>query len=262
MVATIRVEVKMDAPEFSGIEITHVDRVEIAMSPRYWEFATVHRREIDRHFACFQKTRPVWNGRVLLLERYFIRDGVLHGLCFETDYASLIAWIDWNFPDRTVYNFFGAAAMRAADGAYLIGEMGQHTAGAGQLSFPCGTPEPSDLDANGSFDLTRSLSRELHEETGIDIDELDPEPGWILVRDRCYLALMRQLVSRESARGLQRRVKAHLASEQCPEFSDICMVRGSAELDARMPPFVAAFLREQWRDDVPRICTTMTPPIA
>ena len=229
-------------------EIVHLDRVEISAEPWSWKFATVCRAEIKEHFANLQrKGSAVWNGRVLLLRRYLVRDSVFHGFCFETDYASFIAWRDWNFPDRMVYNFFAASALQAADGAYLVGEMAPYTAGAGQLYFPCGTPDPSDLNAFGSLDLTKHLSRELREETGIDIDELDAEPGWILVRDRRYVALIRRLMSRENAHDLRRRVMRHIAGERQPELSDIRIVHGPDELDTRMPRFVTAFLQEQWQ---------------
>ena len=159
-------------------EIVHLDRVEISTEPWYWEFATVCRSEIDKYFACLQSKRSgVWNGRVLLLRRYLLRDNVFYGSCFETDYASFITWHDWGFPDQTVYNFFAAAALRTADGAYLMGEMSPSTAGAGQLVFPCGTPDPSDVNDVGTFDLTSHLSRELREETGIDVEEIYAEPG-------------------------------------------------------------------------------------
>jgi hypothetical protein len=88
---------------------------------------------------------------VLLLWRYLVHDGVFQGSCFETDYASFIAWRDSNFPDRTVYNSFAAAVLEATDGSYLVGEMTSYTAGAGPLCFPCGTSGPSDFNARGSL---------------------------------------------------------------------------------------------------------------
>ena len=95
--------------------------------------------EIDRYFAEMQSQRShLWNGRVLLLDRYAIADGVLRGACFETDYASFMAWRDWEFPDPCVYNFFAAAVLRAADGGYLVGEMASSTAGAGTDIFRAG----------------------------------------------------------------------------------------------------------------------------
>jgi hypothetical protein len=97
------------------------------------------------------------------------------------------------------------------------------------------------------FDPISHLSRELREETGISIDVLDAEPGWILVRDRCSVALIRRLISRENADDLRRRIIRHIRGEQQPELSDMRIVRGPAQLDARMPTFVTAFLQEQWR---------------
>jgi 8-oxo-dGTP pyrophosphatase MutT (NUDIX family) len=229
-------------------EIVHLDSVEISVEPWSWEFATVRRTEINEHFASVQRKRAaVWNGRVLLLKSYLIHDAKFVGSGFETDYASFIAWRHWNCPDPTVLNFFAAAALRAADGGYLVGEMAPYTAGAGRLYFPAGTPDPSDVDARGAFDAIDHLSRELREETGIGIDELDAEPGWSLVRDRCTVALIRRLISRENADDLHRRVMRHIRSEQQPELSDIRIVRGPAQLDARMPTFVQAFLQEEWR---------------
>jgi hypothetical protein len=68
-------------------EIIELDRVEIAVEPWSWQFASARREEIDRHFASRQRERPaLWNGRVLLLHRCAIGDGVLRGVCFETDY--------------------------------------------------------------------------------------------------------------------------------------------------------------------------------
>jgi hypothetical protein len=137
--------------------------------------------------------------------------------------------------------------LRAADGAYLVGEMAPYTAAAGLCYFPCGTPTPAELNGDGLFDLSGHLCRELREETGIDMDELDAEPGWVLVRDGHYLALIRRLTSRDTADVLRRRVLAHIAAEARPELCNAHMVRGPQQLDARMPKFVRAFLQEQWR---------------
>ena len=74
---------------------------------------------------------------------------MLHGSCFETDFASFCAWRELQCPDAGVFNVFADAAMLTTDGAYLVGEMASDTAAAGKLYFPSGTPEPVDLDRNG-----------------------------------------------------------------------------------------------------------------
>jgi 8-oxo-dGTP pyrophosphatase MutT (NUDIX family) len=184
----------------------------------------------------------LWNGRALLLRQYTVRDRVLQGTCFETDYASLLAWRDWEFPDPEVYNFFTAAALQSADGAYLVGEMAPYTASAGQWYFPCGTPEPSDVDASGKLDLVGNLRRELQEETGLDMDEVEVQPGWTVVHDRGFLGFMRSLAAHDNAGRLQSKIRCYIDNEQHPEFSDVRFVRRVDDLDDRMPHLFRAFL--------------------
>lgn len=229
------------------IEIAALDRTEIVLEPWAWRFVAERHDEINRHFAEIQRRRPgVWNGRVLLIHRYAIADAVLRGACFEADYASFCAWRDWKFPDTSVYNVFAAAALRSADGAFVVGEMAASTFNAGLVTFPCGTPEPADLDAAGSLDLGANLGRELLEETGLPIEELKPAPGWTMVRDRCYLALVRQVVAPLDAEVLRQRIVQNLAQQRAPEFADIRLARSPRDLDAAMPAFMSAYLRHAW----------------
>ncbi len=231
-----------------NVQIIELDRVEIMVEPWSWDFASARREEIDRHFAGRQRERPaLWNGRVLLLNRYAIHDGVLHGACFETDYASFLAWRDWDMADGGVFNIFAAAALRAADGAYLVGEMAPHTAAAGAIYFPCGTPDSDDIGKDGTLDLAGSVRRELLEETGLEIDTLEAEPGWSLVRDRGFLALMKRLTARQNAAALRCHITRHLARHPHAEFSGIRVVRGPIDFDPAMPPFVVAYLEHIWR---------------
>lgn len=232
----------------SRIEIIQVDRVELPIKSGPWMYADLHREEIDEHFKKRQiEQSALWNGRVLLLRHYAVRDRVLSGDCFETNYADFLAWREWNFPDPTIYNFFAAAALRTLDGAYLVGEMSPHTASKGQYYFPCGTPEPSDVDTRGHVDLTSNLRRELREETGLDLDKVEIETGWTLVHDRGYLGLIRRIRIHETADRLRNRILAYLATEYQPEFTDIKIVRRRSDLDNRIPDLFAAYLRDALR---------------
>jgi hypothetical protein len=229
------------------IQIVELDHVEIAVEPWRWEFAHKRREEIDLHFAARRRKQPaLWNGRVLLLNRYAIEKSVLRGASFETDYASFLAWRDWDLPDAGVFNVFAAAALRSADGAYLVGRMASPTSVAGQWLFPCGTPDPKDISAGGTLDLAGSVGRELFEETGLDIGTFEAEPGWTLVRDGGFIALMKRLIAGESAETLRARSVRHLANEAQPEFSDIRLLRGPADFDPAMPRFLTAYLARVW----------------
>lgn len=234
-------------------EVVTLDDAEIRLEPWHWRFAQDRRDEIERHFVDMQSERAgVWNGRVLFLNHYTIENRGLRGTCFETDYASMCAWRDWQFPDPTVFNVFAVGAVRTADGAYLLGEMASDTASAGQIYFPCGTPEPADLDAHGVLDLAGNLTRELKEETGLDAAELIADPGWSLVRDRGYLAIVKQLNSGQSAEALRERIMRYIAAQSRHELVDIHIVRGPMDLNPRMPRFVTAFLEHAWSSPAQR----------
>jgi len=225
------------------VKLTHID---LKVEPWAWDYAINNREAIDQHFVSLQQERSaLWNGRVLLLHRWLIDNGAIRGSCFETDYASLLAWRDWDFPDPSVYNFFAAVALRTADDAYLVGEMAPYTAGAGQLYFPCGTPEPSDAN-DDCVDLSANLSREFLEETGLHIEDFSHEPGWTMVRDRGLIALVKQISSPHDAEEVRGRIRQHLATETDPELSDIHVLRGPADLDSRISRHVLKFLATRW----------------
>jgi 8-oxo-dGTP pyrophosphatase MutT (NUDIX family) len=219
-----------------------VDRLELAFEPRPWPFADERRAEIDAFFAGLKRKVPaVWNGRVLLLHRQAVSGGVFRGAYLETDYASFTAWRAWGRPHAGVHDCFGAAALIAADRAVLLGVMGEHTANAGRVYFPCGTPDPADI-VEGRVDLDLSVQRELKEETGLDVAEFAGEPGWTTVVDGALIAQIKTLRSADDAQTLRARIDAHLAREERPELAGIRIVRGPADIDAAMPGFVTAFL--------------------
>jgi 8-oxo-dGTP pyrophosphatase MutT (NUDIX family) len=228
-------------------QIIELDRAEIAVAPWRWEFAQARRAEIDRHFAARRREQPaLWNGRVLLLNHYTIEQRVLRGTSFETDYANFLAWRDWDCCDGSVFNIFSAAALRSADGAYLVGRMAPSTSIAGQWLFPCGTPDPKDIDAAGMLDLAGSAGRELFEETGLDIGAFKAAPGWTLVRDGGFIGLMKSLLADESSEALRARILGHLANEAQPEFSDIRFLRGPMDFEDAVPRFLTTYLMSAW----------------
>jgi len=223
-------------------QVFHVDRLELAFKPKPWEFADERRAEIDAFWAGLTAKNPaLWNGRVLLLYRQVMREGVFRGDYLETDYASFLAWRRWGTLGLGVHDCFSAAAIVSSDGAVLLGEMSAHTANAGAIYFPCGTPDPSDI-AGDKVDLEASVARELKEETGFDIDRFTAEPGWTAVVDRQLIVQIKTLRSAFTTDELRARMLAHLASERQPELSEIHIVRGAQDYVAAMPPFVTSFL--------------------
>jgi 8-oxo-dGTP pyrophosphatase MutT (NUDIX family) len=226
--------------------VVQVDRLDLTLTQKPWAFAGERRAEIDAWFAARQREIPaLWNGRVLLLHDHALADGVFRGRYLETDYASFAAWRDWGRSAAAICDCFGAAAILAADGAFLLGVMGPHTISSGHIYFPCGTPDRDDI-VGTCVDLDRNVRRELKEETGFDVAEFTAEPGWTSVFDGSLIAHIKVLRSGDSAAALRQRALEHLGREPQPELADIRIVRSPADFDPAMPRFVTAFLARRF----------------
>ncbi|MBR0707082.1 NUDIX hydrolase [Bradyrhizobium liaoningense] len=226
--------------------IHRVTTLDLAVRPIVWPFAEERRAEIAAHFAEKQRERPkIWNGRVLLGRDAVFSDGHLAATYFETDFASFLAWRDWGFPDKAVFNGFGMGALRASDGAFIMGEMAPHTANAGRVYFPSGTPDLDDV-RDGTLDIPGSVVRELGEETGLTAADYRVEPGWHCVVTGPSIAML-QVINLDVPGDVARaRIEANLARETEPELSAIHIVRGMSDLTPAMPRFVTAFVEQQF----------------
>ncbi len=233
----------------SAPRIVEVAELDLSFAPRPWPFAQVQAEKIAAHWRSRQAEQPrLYNGRVLLLGRHAFEtraDGaeVLRGAYFETDYAAFLAWRDFGFPDGQVCNGFSMAALVGADGAFLLGEMAAHTANAGAIYFPAGTPDPKDVVA-GRVDLERSATRELLEETGLAAHEVAYGPQWTLVYAPPRIACMKIMRLSAPAEAVKARVDAFLAEDPDAELARMHIVGGPEEIDERRSPrFVVDFLR-------------------
>jgi len=226
-----------------GPVIRRIDRVECLFEPQPWPFASERRAEIEAHWHMLKAAKPaLFNGQVLLMHRWSVEGDVFRGAYLPTDYASFMAFRDFGFPDPGKRNCFSMAALQSADGAFLLGEMGGHTANAGAIYFAAGTPDMKDV-VGDRVDLAGSVTRELQEETGLDPTTMTIAPDWTMVAESGRIALMRRMRSPLPAAELVEAVNAFLASEVEPELARVHVIRRVEEIPVnRMPPFQAAYL--------------------
>lgn len=224
------------------VVIHRVTALDLPVRPAPWQFAQARRAEIDAHFAERQRERPkLWNGRVLLARNPVFAGQRFCAEYFEVDFASFLAWRDWGFPDRDVFNGFGMGALRSVDGAFVLGEMAQHTANAGRIYFPAGTPDPDDI-RDGAIDIGYSVAREIFEEVGFTEEDYAAEPHWDCVVTGASIAMIRILSVDMPGEALRARIEATLARQHQAELSAVHLVRGTADFTAAMPRFVTAFI--------------------
>ena len=226
--------------------IHRVSTLDLVVEAWTWPFAEARRAEIAAHFSDKQREKPaMWNGRVLLGRNPVFSGDRFSASYFETDFASFLAWRDWGFPDPGLFNGFGMGALRCADGAFVLGEMGQHTSNAGRIYFPSGTPDLDDI-RDGSLDISGSVVRELEEETGLAPADYRSEADWHCISTGTAVAMIRILHVDMPGEDLRRRIEGNLALQQSPELSAIHLVRGAQDLNSAMPRFVTAFLEKQF----------------
>jgi hypothetical protein len=226
--------------------IHRVTTLDLPVRPGPWPFAQARRADIDAHFANEQRRKPkIWNGRVLLARNPIFTDYRFSADYFETDFASFLAWRDWGFPDRDIFNGFGMGALRCSDGAFVLGEMAAHTANAGRIYFPSGTPDPDDV-RDGAVDIAGSVAREVLEETGLTEADYAAGAHWDCVVSGAAIAMIRILNVEMAGEALRARINASLASQRQPELCAIHLVREMRDLTAAMPRFVTAFIEREF----------------
>ncbi len=226
----------------ASFPIYRVKRLDLCVTPWCWPFADERRRDIDVHFAKLQLETPqLWNGRVLLGRNPCFTADTFSAEYFETDFASFIAWRDWGFPDASVFNGFGMGALRSRDGAYALGEMAPHTANAGKIYFPAGTPDLNDVK-DGTVDIAGSVAREVAEETGLMMTDFQVADYWDCIVAGPLIALMRGLQSDFDGEPLRRQIEGNLAKQETPELAAIHLMRRQGDITTAVPPYMAAFL--------------------
>ncbi|WP_019903072.1 hypothetical protein [Methylobacterium sp. 77] len=227
-----------------GFILTPIETVTARLVTYEWAWARDNAETIAENWRRRCAARSgLFDGRVLLASGYRIEATTCSVEMFETSYASFITHKDLGSPDAAVANAFAAIVPRGVDGAVLLGVMGGHTANAGQIYFPCGTPDLGDVREGGEIDLAGSAAREFTEETGLTLPP-DASERWLLARGEGQLAFLNAVTFPEPGAVLQNRMEKHRFAEAEPELDGFVVVRAPGDVDTRrMPAFVRAYLR-------------------
>jgi hypothetical protein len=116
----------------SAVHIVEVAEPDLAFEPRPWQFAQTRAEAVATRWARLRREKPeVYNGRVLLMRRWALAPRInggfkLEGDYFEVDYADFVAWRTIGDSIEPVFNCLTMAALRRADGAFLLGEKAPH----------------------------------------------------------------------------------------------------------------------------------------
>lgn len=220
-----------------------IDGLDLRLDQRDWVFALQQGQTVDAHWRQITDRNPaLWNGRILMCHRCEIVNRKLVVRFFETDFASFVAWRDWGWPDRGVFNCFGSAAILSSDGAVLMGRMSAHTLNAGMVYPPGGSLEPRDLRKDGEIDLLGSIAQELEEETGLSTSEAQVA-GLIAVFDEQRLSVSQGLRFAMSAGEMQETAQMHWQNQKQPELDEMIVLRNPSQISPSMPVYAQEIAR-------------------
>jgi 8-oxo-dGTP pyrophosphatase MutT (NUDIX family) len=224
----------------------HIRHIHATLDTGPWAYAERQRQAIDSAWTAATAANPaLFNGQVLLLCESQIDGETLAGRYKTVLFAEFLHYMRHGEPDGVTKNGFALAGLVAADGALAMGVMGGHTANAGKIYFPGGTPDLDDV-VEGRVDLAGSARRELEEETGLRPDEVAFDQGFWLFEDDKRLAFTKIARSPLPGDALRHTILQRLATQVQPELADIHLVRSADDLlPERMPSFQVAFA-EWW----------------
>lgn len=229
----------MDPYRFRRIRHIHA-----AVADVPWPYARDEAAAIAAAWAEWTAEKPsLFDGTVLLVAERTVRGDRFEATYRPVRYSQFLHYMRRGEADGTTRNGFALAGLASADGALLMGVMGAHTANAGKIYFPGGTPDLSDV-VDGAVDLEGSVRRELQEETGLAAEEVGFEPGFWLAEDDKRSAFIKVVRSPLAAEPLRAAILSRLARQREPELAGIHIVRGEADLRPEaMPPFQLAYAR-------------------
>jgi len=211
-----------------------------------WSYAETHAEAIESAWrTATAANSALFDGEVLVITERVIDGDVFTARYRQVRYAQFLHYMRHAVPDGVTRNGFAVAGLTGADGALVMGIMGGHTANAGRIYFPGGTPDPDDV-VDGRVDLDGSVVRELAEETGLTAEELTFEPGFWLHEDEKRSAFIKVLHSPLPAADLKDAILARVARQAEPELAGVHIVRTHDDLRPDvMPPFQLAYA-EWW----------------
>jgi 8-oxo-dGTP pyrophosphatase MutT (NUDIX family) len=224
-------------------QILPIAEAEVSLSDCRWRFAQEHRAGIEEYWQQRTAEQPkLFNGDILLLNDWSCFDGRFHGQCLVTDFKSFLYWREHRRPDRTVIDFFPAAALHSQEGWLLVGRMGRHHSMAGSIYLPCGSLHTDDI-YEGKVDLDGNIVREIKEETGLSLYRTELEPPILISDEAGRLVYVRPVKFQRPASEIVKEIESYLAHAIEPELSEIIVVRGPADIsEVAMPSYTIAYI--------------------
>ena len=207
-----------------------VARIDIAVGPPL-DLDPEERAAVDRHWAATVAANPtLWNGSAFVFEDVAITEDGFRATARPADFATQLCRLRGGLPDRRFHHVFPVAAVTTCDRRLLLGRQAGTTANAG-LSYPPSGSFDADDVLDGRLDPLGNMRRELAEEVGIDIADLEADPAWWVIPSGVgRIALVRRHRSGLDAADLSARIAIGADGHGAVELDAVAFVPFDAPL--------------------------------
>lgn len=203
----------------------------LVVAERSWPFAVEHAEAIARNWAGARLRNPkMFNGDVFVLDHWSVVDDVLSGVSLPAKFAAYLYWRDAGNLGARYSEAFTTAVVVSRDGGLLLARSVAGTLNEGLFGAPGGLIDARDVGAGGRIDVAGAAARELQEETGLRLSELEHRSGFLLAHIGAYLAIASVFKSALSGDRLLARVHDHLKAQDEPELEAPRVVYDRTEL--------------------------------
>ena len=198
-----------------------------------WTYAVNHREVIDAHWKMATAANPnFFNGIVHVINEFAWTGPEITATLMPVEFKNFLYWRDEGYPaEANVQDGFGSALIRSREGHIILGRQRAGNINEGLAYLPGGFIDPRDESALGYIDISRSIARELAEETGLGAAELTPAADYIVTQAGPHVSFSVSYRSQLTSVELAERVRAHIASESEPELLEPVVLRSPRDLE-------------------------------
>lgn len=212
-----------------------VDRIDVRLEAGPHPLETGMKAEIDANWEAEKvRTPALFDGTVVLLSELSWRDRKLAGRCHAVRYATFLYWRR-NRAIAGAGHAFAHAMLVSSDNALVAIRMAAHTLNSGRIYFAAGSFEPEDFPGC-RVDLHRNMSREVLEETGIDIGASRRDRRHHVLASSAGTVIFRRYHLDAGAETVAERIRRFVEGDPAAEIEGPVIIRGLEDLPEGLMP--------------------------
>ena len=220
--------------------IYEIDRVDVRVLPGLLSYTETNKPVIAANWKKAVTANPtLFDGEIYLAPEARLDERVFKACFRRTSFATLMYWRD-DHTSQKPWHVFGVGIMVSVEGHLIAARMSTHNAVAGRIYFPAGSIDDHDIVGDRA-DYEANMTREVFEETGIDLGDAKVEPKTHLVTANGSIALYRRYYFDVPTAELLKQIEDNIAKQAEPELAEIIPVTRAGAMGEATPSYVRAF---------------------